>query len=349
MAYRFKLDESSGKALRRIGLEQLDRALAQLRRAQTGVGVHEARKSIKRSRALLRLVRSAIDDDAFKWLNIAIRDAGRALSAARDQDVLVKTMSQISADTPAARPALRRLVKDLQAQGRAVEELPDARPTARKLLKQAHADWSALALSTDGFAPLAQGIASGVQKLEETFAATDATAGEPPGDEAFHDLRKAVQRYWRQMHLVEAGWPEYFGARWAEAKAISELLGTAQDLTLLLRHLGEHGRPLLKPSEIAHLERIIRKHRDFLWLTARSRCGRLVAESAKAQARHATLFWATATALHQVASAPSTAKSRRPGAKPETVMHAAERVPRPPRKRSPNATLAPTRRPKARR
>ena len=332
MAYRFKLDESFSKGFHRIGLEQLDRAMAQLRRAATGAGVHETRKSIKRLRALLRLVRPGLDSEAFERFNLALRDAGRVLSAARDNDVLIKTMALIGADTPAARPALRRLVKNVSAKASVAGPQQNVAKHAATMLADVRKDWSDLQLTPDSFAVLAEGLERGVQKLAESHQAVQPDARPQDGDEDYHDLRKAVQRHWRQMRLIEAGWPEYFSARWAEAKSISELLGSAQDLGLLLTHLAEHGRPLLKPSQVAQLDRIVRERRDNLRDAARSRCARLVAEGAKAQARRAALFWSTAIALRRAASTSSDNKAR--AAEPPAVRQAAERAVRPARKSS---------------
>ena len=44
-------------------------------------------------------------------------------------------------------------------------------------------------------------------------------------DEAFHSWRKATQAHWRHMQLLGRGWPESIGARAAEAKELSRLVG----------------------------------------------------------------------------------------------------------------------------
>jgi CHAD domain-containing protein len=53
-------------------------------RPLTGKGVHAARKAIKRTRAMLRLLRPAIAESDYRMENIALRDAGRSLSSLRD-------------------------------------------------------------------------------------------------------------------------------------------------------------------------------------------------------------------------------------------------------------------------
>src|SRR6266567_8833517 len=62
MAYRLERDESVPQALRRIAREQLASAADELgkRGSKRAEGIHEARKSIKKVRAVLRLVRQEL-------------------------------------------------------------------------------------------------------------------------------------------------------------------------------------------------------------------------------------------------------------------------------------------------
>jgi CHAD domain-containing protein len=84
----------SSKLMRKT-LKQLDTAIALLEGrgseppAQT---VHEARKALKRARALVRLQREALGGKRFRRTNAALRDAARALAGARDAEVIVEAL-----------------------------------------------------------------------------------------------------------------------------------------------------------------------------------------------------------------------------------------------------------------
>lgn len=333
MAYRFKLNERAGKALLRTGAEQLRQALDTLGSGEAAAGIHGTRKCIKRLRALLRLARPGLEKSAYRHIETTLRDAGRTLSASRDRDVLIATATELSAGSPDLRTTLRRVCATIVPPDDASSSKPHAAviAKARDLLQTATDDWQALELADDSFATLAAGIERGLRDLGEAFAAT-----ESGDEEAFHDLRKTVQRHWRHMRLVEAGWPAYFKARAEEAKEISELLGKAQDLTLMLRHLRMEPPPSVSGEDLGELIAAVEQRRAAFQDAARSRTTRLLAESPHAHARRAAEYWTAARALREKNLAS-------PAEIPLTEAAAAIRTTaaRPtPRKRSPRAKSA---------
>jgi len=57
--------------------------------------VHHVRTSLKKMRALLRLVRDDINGEVFAQENLGFRDAGRHLSAVRDAAVMIETFDTL--------------------------------------------------------------------------------------------------------------------------------------------------------------------------------------------------------------------------------------------------------------
>jgi CHAD domain-containing protein len=97
-SYRLQPDESAPDGIRRIARAQIDLAHEQLTgRGERDIGkaVHEARKTFKRVRALLRLARDELGDEVYRRENAVFRDAGRGLSGVRDAAVLVETLDDI--------------------------------------------------------------------------------------------------------------------------------------------------------------------------------------------------------------------------------------------------------------
>src|SRR5947209_16458553 len=95
-ARRFRLDpgEPLREAIGRVVHGQLDYAIALVEGhdGNGAEGVHEARKALKRVRAVLRLRRKELGKARFRQENTILRDAGRALSETRDAQVLVETL-----------------------------------------------------------------------------------------------------------------------------------------------------------------------------------------------------------------------------------------------------------------
>jgi len=91
MGYRFERDATVQKDLRRIAIAQIDGAVASIddHGLASGVVVHEVRKSCKKLRGLLRIVRPGFDGYARE--NGAFRDMAAALSPLRDAAVLIET------------------------------------------------------------------------------------------------------------------------------------------------------------------------------------------------------------------------------------------------------------------
>jgi hypothetical protein len=96
--------ERPARGLRRMALGQLDFAIEQLEGDPDGVlaenAVHETRKSLKRMRALIRLLGGELGDGVAARENAVLRDAGRRLAGPRDAEVLVDALDGLVLDHP---------------------------------------------------------------------------------------------------------------------------------------------------------------------------------------------------------------------------------------------------------
>jgi CHAD domain-containing protein len=119
--------------LRRMALGQLDLAIGLLGGGNGGApdrkAVHETRKALKRLRAVMRLLRGQLGEEAFAVESAALRDVGRRLAGARDAEVLVSTLEDLLAHNRklGRRRGLRRLNRALSAEREdAAERVGDA-------------------------------------------------------------------------------------------------------------------------------------------------------------------------------------------------------------------------------
>ncbi len=96
MAYRLKLKEPVAEGVRRVGLEQIEIAEAKLASDKdVPASIHDARRCLKRLRALLHLVRPGLDKDAYRREAEQLAAIGKLLSRARDRYVMQQTLAKL--------------------------------------------------------------------------------------------------------------------------------------------------------------------------------------------------------------------------------------------------------------
>ena len=234
MPYRLEFGESPDISARRCAIERIQDAIAQL---DTGLAddpegaVHEARKDVKKTRALLRLYRSGLGDARYRRENREIRDAGRALSVLRDADVLLETIDGLAeryaGQLPAgAFDAVRERISGHEVSEPAVDQSVDA---ARARLAAALGrveDWP---LWRAGWSSVRTGLERSYARGHREFE----RAAEDRSDERLHEWRKRVKDLRYQQQLLRQAWPQLIGAQAKAAKALAELLGDDHDLALL--------------------------------------------------------------------------------------------------------------------
>ena len=207
-SYRLHVREHVPDGIRRIARGQLVDGHAQLADASgrdLGEAVHETRKRLKRLRALVRLSRDAIGDEAYERENTAFRMAGRRLSGARDAQVLLETLDAIGERFADELP--ERVTADLRA------HLRDEHERAQTQLRENDSDTTAVLQTLtdavartpawtfeddDDFAALAPGLRRVYARGRKRMRA----ARRDPGPENLHEWRKRVKDLWHATQVV---------------------------------------------------------------------------------------------------------------------------------------------------
>lgn len=262
MSFRLETSEPLVAGLQRLAREQIGDCLSEGKDGKSAsIRLHEARKALKRTRALLRLVRHGLGRKVWRRENDALRDIARSLGAARDSDVLPNTiaLARDGASRPAA-DALDRLRAHLD-EVRETKPIPDpgrALAAAARDLTAARRRLSRLEFksSRTGEEVLHRGLA---MTHERGRHALDKARSGSLDDEEFHDLRKAVQAHWRQMQLLAAAWPEVLIGRARTARRLAQALGEYQDLAVLARTASEAAKAGLGQPDA---ERVIARCRE---------------------------------------------------------------------------------------
>lgn len=310
MAFRFKLKEPLDEGFCRIAAEQIERAReAAAAPAEPDVGVHDARKALKRVRALLKLVRPGIGQAAYRRENVRIRDIARLFSSRRDGAVIRQTLMSLEALNGAA-SASAAIAKARAALASTADGAPHQFSLAGALeaLDEARISLSELALQPVAFDPLAEGLQRSYRDCRRAFHAAFADGA---SDEALHEWRKTVQVHWRQTVLLHAAWPEFMSARAQTARALSQILGQDHDLTLLTDVLGRETAFRIDKKSKRDLVAICRKRQTLLRRQAHVLGVCLTADGASGLSRRVALYWSTAADARKREST-TTGKPRTP-------------------------------------
>jgi len=258
--YRLGAGEPPKQGISRVACGELDLTIGLLQAAPNGDGgadaVHEARKALKRLRALLRVSRPALDDARYRRENVIFRDAGRELSDARDAQVLVETLDGLLERFGDELPAgtCSRLRGQLVAGAQQAQaESPSSYNTVLDVLSDARgrvAHWPLP--SQDGRATLAEGF----EQIYRRGRRARRRAKAEPRIENLHELRKRAKDLWHAAQLLEPACPSKLTRVAKAAHRLSDLLGDDHDLAVLLEYAHQH-RDLLGSGELELLESMV--------------------------------------------------------------------------------------------
>ncbi|WP_170937143.1 MULTISPECIES: CHAD domain-containing protein [Rhodomicrobium] len=298
MAYRLNPGQPVTDSVRQVGTDQIDRVLKGFSpKARNGNAVHEARKAMKRLRALLHLVKPAMRKEDFRRQEAQIKQIAKLLSGMREIQAALETIAKLEAydeagECSAICAALRAR---FEARCAAAQKSLNASGAAqtRKLLREARQGFAELELEHDGFSVIAATLETDYRKARRTFE----RAYRLEEDEAFHDWRKYVQRHWRQLILVAPAWPKAIRPHIALARALSEILGDDHDLSVLVELARAEAEPLGEEPDLLAFEALCRRRQSLLREVARDMGARLLAEKPSSLSARLSAYWATASRI----------------------------------------------------
>jgi CHAD domain-containing protein len=196
--------------------------LARLRRQVRGAGrknpdepVHEARKSIKKLRAALRLARKMAPRRALDDVENPLREAAHALGPLRDHLVLNETVHGLARRGEKTPPG---------------PAAPDARPLlklARDRMRAMTSGWRRL--SRAGFD--SKGVEPGLERIYRRAKSKMERARKNAGDEALHAWRRRAKDLLYVLEMIAA--PRRVVK---ELDKLTNLLGKDHDLATFIAH-----------------------------------------------------------------------------------------------------------------
>ncbi len=237
MGYCVNRGEPVAESIRRIALEQLDKAVRSLAEPDKGrhKGVHEARKACKKLRAVLRLARGALGNGTFRRENLFIRDAQRELSAVRDTAAIIEALDKLTGHFAGQldEKAFARLRAILVERCRAIEaaqmDKADMPLQVARRLEEARGRFAGWRVAGKGLDALRPGLLRVYSDGCRLYAGLDAGSDA----HAWHEWRKQVKYLWYHTRILCPLWPGPLDALSDELERLSDLLGHDHDLVVL--------------------------------------------------------------------------------------------------------------------
>ncbi len=226
--------------------------------------VHEIRKSMKRIRAVLRLIRDEIGYSSYYRENTNFRDLARQVSELRNRIVLAETIGKIKEDfTPAAQNHMQQMQDELLREGeRLYKILLDDKDIFRKIAVETRAAKKRVEhfkFSHEDFRAFEGGLHRIYRQGRKLYQ--KAQGGHDPG--LLHDTRKRMKYLWHQMELLQPLYPKVLKAYAKSLNNITEILGVCHDLDELTEEARDK-KKITNASTLRQLRNIRKRSKEEL-------------------------------------------------------------------------------------
>ncbi|MDH3316841.1 MAG: CHAD domain-containing protein [Gammaproteobacteria bacterium] len=238
MSYCLRRNEGVEENIKRIALEQIEHAIAEIRDTRNDLHdtVHRVRKRCKKIRALVRLIRPEFGK-FYHLENAWYRDAARELSHARDAQVLVLTHDKLMRhyhdagyDFSPVRDQLVRCRRGVSDNPRRMAKCFEVVLQRMKSGRKRVPLWS-LDMNSQ------MAISKGLKKTYKRGQKAMSKALAAPADENLHDWRKQVKYHWYHSQILRPIAQGELQKRCEQTNLLSDLLGDEHDLGVLRRAL----------------------------------------------------------------------------------------------------------------
>lgn len=235
MAFRLKSKENACDGIRRIVVEQVQKALEELTSEAVDrlEAVHSVRKRFKKIRSVLRLVRQPLGE-MYSRENIFFRDAGRLLAEARNAQAMLEAYDDLAgacqdADFQRFSSIRNRFVQLRDNVAADTSQLHQNVTEVTAKLREAVQRVEQWPLSDKGFSLLENGLKRNYRRGRKSLR----TAYKSPTDVNFHEWRKKVKYLWYHTSILERTWPAVMRTLQGELKTLSDYLGDDHDLAVM--------------------------------------------------------------------------------------------------------------------
>jgi CHAD domain-containing protein len=194
--------------------------------------VHEARKTIKRMRAMARLLRRETGEQEFAHVDATLRQAGKRLAGARDAEVRIATLGDLRARHPdeLGGEAIEQLLARLE-QDRAGTQGPDPELAVLADIAEMRRDLLRWNLLEHDSAALSVGLRAIYRDGRHRYKRVRRSRARDP--ERMHDWRKRVKSLYYALDMLGGKRAPATAKLTRRTDRLGEVLGEEHDLWML--------------------------------------------------------------------------------------------------------------------
>lgn len=291
MAFALQPEEALSQGLAKALLGQLDAAVHHLaaQEADAAEAVHETRKSLKRARTTLRLLRRALGKASFNKENECLRGAAQKLSSVRDAHMLVEVTKRLGkhvAGSPYAE-AVEPVHQAFKARATKEPLNEDLLREVVAIVQEARQRIESRLLDVSS-GQLHGSLRCGITRMTRRGRQAYTRALAEPSDENFHEWRKRVKDLYYTACLLHLSRPTKLAPLVDSLDEMADQLGDERDLGLLATVIHHDPQSAGGAVPVALLLQLIARRREELRASLRPLGQALYRRSPKKMARFLT-------------------------------------------------------------
>lgn len=195
--------------------------------------IHKIRTTIKRLRALLRLIRPAIHPSFFNRENARLRSAARLLSFARDREVARATLETLPVSKQRDKEAVRSVLSSVEGRGEPETDADQQMAEVRQRLEQTRHNFHRLKLHGTEQEILEEGLRTvyrqGRTRMKNAIG--------QPQDNTFHRWRVRAKNLYYELQFLESVWPKRLHRMVSRLSKLQDRIGLDHDIAVLRTRL----------------------------------------------------------------------------------------------------------------
>jgi CHAD domain-containing protein len=272
MSLRLNRDAPIPAEIRRLVLQQLEAAISELRAVgdpASDEAIHDARRRVKKIRAVIRLVQPALDKTS-RTIDRELKDVSRMLAPVADGQGIIETLDQIARRYRRLLPtrAVRSIRAGLRERSARIDREANARGIIRMAADTLRAERQRVrrwAIRGDGFGAIASGLEESYRRARKSMI----LAWSKPEPHHYHSWRRHVKDHWFHVRLVEDNCGNQLLPYQRRLEALDGVLGEYHNIVLLREVLPTDGHASRRETErclrvVCRYQRLLRHHAETL-------------------------------------------------------------------------------------